>query len=370
MSRPRVLRIYHSAVISEYRERERWLREKHGWDVHTVAPPAWSEGGSRVEVERDADGPLHVVPIRGRRHPILFRYDSRPLRRVLRQVCPELVDLHEEPYSLAAWRVLRAVAREAPAAAVCVYSAQNIHKRYPEPFRRLERRALARAAAAYPCSSEAGDVLRRKGFTGLIHVIPLGVTVGDAPRSSNGRLRVGFVGRLVPVKGAHVALEAFARAASGLDASFELVGTGPAEPELRALASRLSIAPRVEFAGFVPQPVALERIAAFDVLVVPSIASPSWKEQFGRVAAQALASGTPVVASDSGALSEVLGGCGLLTREGDVHDLAEKLRALLVDPGLRAELAAQGRLRAEADLSWERVADRVDAMYREALARG
>ena len=70
---------------------------------------------------------------------------------------------------------LRAVRAEVPKAKVCIYTAQNIYKRYPWPIRRLEARALRRADACYPCSTEAGEVLRRKGFTGEMHVMPLGL---------------------------------------------------------------------------------------------------------------------------------------------------------------------------------------------------
>ncbi len=366
----RVLRLCHSAVVAEFRERERWLAEKHGYDVHVVAPPAWPEGGSLVAATPDPRVPVHVVPVRGRQHPILFWYAGRALRKVLREVRPHLVDLHEEPYSLVAWLALREVDREARSAPVCIYTAQNVYKRYPVPFRQLERAVLRRVAAAYPCSREAGEVLRRKGFAGRLSVLPLGVSVDVARRpSSNGRRRVGFVGRLVPEKGAHLAVAAFAEALSDLDASLELVGGGPEERKLRELARRLGVGPRVVFAGPVSQEEALERIRSFDVLLVPSLATRRWKEQFGRVAAQALAAGTAVVASDSGSLAEVLDGCGELAREGDVGDLAEKLGRLLRDPERRLELAARGRARAEAEFSWERIADGLDRLYREVLGR-
>ena len=366
MTGVRVLRLFHSAVVGEFRERERWLREKHGYDVHVVCPPAWPEGGSIVEAAREDGVPVHVVPVRGRVHPILFWYAPRELRRVLRDVRPHLVDVHEEPYSLAAAFALRA-AGDLP---VCVYTAQNIRKTYPPPFRQLERRVLARAAAAYPCSSEAGDVLRRKGFRGALHVLPLGVSEAPPRPETNGRLRVGFVGRLVAEKGGHLALAAFAEAAAGLDAVLEVVGAGPEEESLRAGAGRLGLDDRIRFAGAVGQQEALARIAAFDVLLVPSLSTGRWKEQFGRVAAQALAAGTPVLASASGSLPELLDGCGELAREGDVRDLADKLARLLRDPERRAELAALGRSRAAGALSWERVAEGFDRMYREALGRG
>lgn len=373
MSAVRVLRAYHSGVVDEYRQRERLLRDRLGYDVHLVCPPAWPEGSSIVRVVPDPEIPLHVVPVRGRRHPILFWYATSALRRILRDFRPDIVDLHEEPYSLAVAAALRAIRLETPEARVCMYTAQNIAKRYPPPFRQIEQRAYAAAAASYPCSSEAGDVLRAKGFAGPIHVLPLGVTLGPEPGVRHGdgeRLRVGFLGRLVPQKGADVAVRAFARTAADLNASLELVGAGPQEAELRRLVASLGLEGRVAFAGAVPQTQALARLRDYDALLVPSLSTPRWKEQFGRVAAQALAAGTPVVASDSGALPEVLDGCGELFREGDVDDLAEKLGGLLRDPARRAELAARGRRRACAELSWERVAEGTDRMYQQVLGHG
>ena len=369
MSRIRVLRVYHSAVVGEYRRRDRLLREHHGYDMHLVCPPSWPEGGSLVAAAPDRDVPLHVLPVHGRRHPILFWYDSGGLRAVLREVRPDIVDLHEEPYSLAAAAALGAIRREAPAARLCLYTAQNLLKRYPSPFRQLERRALAAAAAAYPCSTEAGEVLRAKGFAGALHILPLGVSLPPKPTPAAGdrRLRVGFLGRLVPEKGAGAALRAFARATTDLQASLEIVGSGPQEAELRRLAERLGIGRRIAFPGALPQEEALERIRGYDVLLVPSVSTRRWKEQFGRVAAQGLAAGVPVIAYDSGALAEVLGGCGELVPEADVDRLADRLGHLLRNPSRRAELAACGRRRARDRLSWERVAAGCDAMYRQIL---
>jgi glycosyltransferase involved in cell wall biosynthesis len=253
---------------------------------------------------------------------------------------------------------------------VCIYTAQNIFKRYPPPFRQLERRALRGAAAAYPCSTEAGEVLRRKGFAGSLHVLPLGVTAGEPRPRGDGPVRVGFVGRLEPYKGGDVAIRAFVRAGEGMDARLELLGSGSAEGDLRRLVASLGAGDRVSLPGAVPQDEALVRIGGYDALLVPSLTTPSWKEQFGRVAAQAMALGTPVIASDSGALAEVVGGAGLLAREGDVADFAEKLGAVLRDPELAARLVAEGRRRVLERFTWERVADATDRMYREVVATG
>lgn len=372
VSRIRVLRIYHSAVVDEYRQREALLRSEHGYEVQLVCPPAWSEGGSVVTASRETAFPVHVIDVRGRQHPILFWYAQQVLRRVLREFQPHIVDLQEEPYSLAVTMALRAIRMEVPTARVCVYTAQNIRKRYPPPFAQLERRAMASVDAAYPCSTEAGEVLRAKGFTGALHVLPLGVSLGPepVPRHTGLPLTVGFVGRLEPYKGGELAVRAFGLAAAGIDARLEFVGAGSDEAHLRALAADLGLGDRVDFAGPVPQDEALARIRDFDVLLIPSLTTSSWKEQFGRVAVQAMAAGTPVLASRSGSLAEVVGDAGVLAREGDVGDFSSELGRLLRDPAHRQAVAVRGRHRAENQFGWERVVDGVHRMYEEILATG
>ena len=365
----RVLRIYHSAVVAEYRERDRLLRSRHGYDLHVVSPPTWLEGGSRVSATSDAGVPVHVVKVRGRCHPILFWYSPAALRRLLRYLRPQIVDLHEEPYSLAVAVALRTVKAEVPNAQICVYTAQNILKHYPPPFRQFEQRALQLASAAYPCSTEAGEVLRAKGYAGAVNVLPLGVTLhsGATRNFTPERFTVGFLGRLENYKGGELAIRAFAVATEDIDASLEIVGSGPQRDEMARCAARLGIAERVRFTGAVPQEEALQRIRGYDVVLVPSISTAGWKEQFGRIPAQALEAGTPVIASDSGSLREVVGGCAELVREGDVDELADRLRRLLRDPERRAYLSRSGQRRAVEALSWQTVADGFDRMYRQVL---
>ena len=364
----RILRIYHSAVVDEYRQRERALRQRHGHDVHVVCPPSWPEGSGLVRPGIDAEVPVHIVPVRGPAHPNLFWYHGPELEAVIRRLRPDIVDLHEEPFGLAVARALPVVQREAPKAKLCLYTAQNLPKRYPPPFSLFERRALAAAAAAYPCSTEAGQRLRARGFRGSVHVIPLGVTIPPAIRTHSGQIRVGFIGRLDPAKGALIAVRAFVLAAADTEASLAVIGSGRELDALRTEVSEAAIGGQVEFAGSVSQDEALRRIAGMDIVLIPSLTTPHWKEQFGRVAVQAMAHGAAVIASDSGALREVVADAGVLVPEGDVGRFARELRRLLDEPLRRAELSARGRIRAIQHFSWDVVADKCDRLYRELLA--
>nr|WP_257907418.1 glycosyltransferase [Janibacter limosus] len=80
-----------------------------------------------------------------------------------------------------------------------------------------------------------------------------------------------------------------------------IAGAGSREPELRARATHPDLAGRVDFSGPVDKADLPDFYRGLDVLAIPSLTTPTWTEQFGRVAVEAMACGTPVVASDSGA---------------------------------------------------------------------
>jgi glycosyltransferase involved in cell wall biosynthesis len=333
-----------------------------GVDVTLVVAARWEEGGSPVAFTPDGDH--FVVPARTiGRHPNLFLYDPRPLWRLLGSTRWDVIDLQEEPFGLAVAEVLLLRRLRSLHTPFVIYSAQNIDKRYPPPFRWLERWTLRRAAGAYPCNAEAGVILRRKGLRGALTVLPLGVDVErfapvEHPPPSR-RLRVGFVGRLIPHKGVDVLIEAVA----GDDRlTAEIFGAGPEADRLVALADRRGLAHRVTFHGHVDEKDIPGVYREIDVLAVPSVPMPGWVEQFGRVVVESQASGIPVVASASGALPDVVGEDGLLVPPGDPTALRTALGRLLDEPGLWSRLRSAGSDAARR-CSWESVARSQLALY-------
>jgi glycosyltransferase involved in cell wall biosynthesis len=103
--------------------------------------------------------------------------------------------------------------------------------------------------------------------------------------------------------------------------------------------------------------------------VLPSLTRRNWKEQFGRVLVEAMASGLPCVGSDSGEIPNVLADAGLIVPEGDAAALRNALQALLDNGELRREFAARGRARVLARFTHARVAHQTVAVYRT-LVRG
>ncbi len=159
--------------------------------------------------------------------------------------------------------------------------------------------------------------------------------------------RLLYVGRIDPRKGISTLLEALADLPA--EATLRIVGGGEEAHlrELRDLAARQGVADRVEFAGPLERAALPAVYAAADVVIFPVL----WAEPWGLVPLEAMACGTPVVATGTGGSAEYLadGSNCLLFAPGDAGALAERLRMLAADAPLRTRLAAAGRQTARAN---------------------
>jgi D-inositol-3-phosphate glycosyltransferase len=174
------------------------------------------------------------------------------------------------------------------------------------------------------------------------------------------------IGRLDPIKGLDLLLESLSLMAT--NTQLIIVGGNPdGDPELERLRQRaveLGIAARVRFPGAVPQQQLRRYYHAADAVVVSSR-----YESFGLVALEALASGTPVVASAVGGLTSIVQDAknGLLVRWRDPRAFAERLDAILSDDELRERLAANARASVER-FGWQHIGDDVRALYQRLTA--
>jgi glycosyltransferase involved in cell wall biosynthesis len=367
----RVLVVAHNAVAASNRRRVDALAELPDTQVALLTPPWWYEEGRRIQVEPSAGWYVGSTLATGNGTRYIYRAQ---LLGLIRRWQPDVIDVHEEPFSLAALQVL--LAREALArhAALVFYSAVNVVRRWRLPYRLAEQVVLARADGAYVPSHAVPGVLRAKGYAGPLEVIPLGVDLQCFSTASAMELggciprpRVGFLGRLEPVKGLDVLLQAVP-SFHGV-ARVLIAGAGPEKNRLLRLVAERGLKERVFFIGEVAYEEVPGFLKALDVLVLPSVTLlPLHREQFGRVLVEAMAAGLPVVGSSSGAIPEVIGDAGLVVPEGDPCALAAALNRLLVDADLRQTLAERGRERAASQYAWPVVAARTRALYLRAVA--
>ena len=170
-----------------------------------------------------------------------------------------------------------------------------------------------------------------------------------------------FVGRLSHEKGLDTLLEAWAHLRG--EVPLKIVGDGPLADDVKAAATRDR---SIEWLGHRQMHEVFDLIAAAAVLVFPS----NCYETFGRVAIEAFAKGTPVVASNHGAPADVVdeGRTGLRFSPGDGADLAAKLRRLLGDADLRARMRQDVRREYEAKYTGTRNYEMLMDVYRQARA--
>lgn len=170
------------------------------------------------------------------------------------------------------------------------------------------------------------------------------------------------VGKNEPYKAHQLALEAFARE-SNPEELLVLVQRTRAGKGLAKLAEKLGISGKLRWLPTLSEGELVSVLQAARALLQPSLV-----EGFGIPVLEAMASGCPVIASDTPALAEVLGGAGLSARVGDVAGLATAIRQVR-SASLRAELRQRGLERAKA-FSWDEAARATLEVYREAAAVG
>lgn len=360
----RVLMLSKACLVGIY---QRKLEEiaRLGVELLTLVPPVWRDVNGATQLERlyTSGYRLETTDLRLNGNYHLHHYPR--LGAALREFRPDVLHIDEEPYNLATWLALWQARRLGCPA--LFFSWQNIRRRYPPPFNFGERYVLRGADHAIAGTSSAAEVLRAKGYPGPLSVIPqfgIDPQLFRPPESPAAPrpFTLGYFGRLVPEKGLHSLLQALAQ--MGGDSRLRLVGEGPLRAELVTLAQRLGIDARVTFGKAQPSSAMPAQYHCIDALVLPSLTRRNWKEQFGRVLVEAMASNVPVIGSDSGAIPGVIGDAGLLFPEGDASALAAQLTRLQQDATLRQSLAQRGRERALSEFTHAGVAAATVAVYR------
>ena len=381
----RVVLISKACIVGIYQRKLEELARLPDMELTVIVPPSWrdSRGVTRLERVHTEGYELLVTPMALNGHFHLHFYPR--LRRLLRRLCPDLLHIDEEPYNLATWQAM-SVARRLSIPA-CFFTWQNLYRTYPPPFRWFELHNFRHATHAIVGNHEAASVLRAKGYTGAVSVIPqFGVDPGifspcgqvleirdqvlevrdQVLETRDQGLVIGYAGGLVAEKGVDLLLQAVSELGVG-DWVLVIAGEGSEKARLQVLAAELGIAGRVSFLGRFPSTQMVDFYRSLDVLVVPSRTRPNWKEQFGRVLVEAMACGVVVVGSDSGEIPQVVGEAGLIFPEGDVAALRERLARLSGDVELRAELAQRGRQRVLANYTQAQVAAATFQVYQEML---
>jgi glycosyltransferase involved in cell wall biosynthesis len=339
-------------------------------------PPAQFVAGVGVRLVRYAPDDRERLAYRGEMHQIattplgpplvasLVTSLARTLRRQVAVAAPDVVHVH---WWVPGAIVLRAARLDVPAVLTVHGTDVALLESRPAliPLARWAIRAADRVEAV---STDLADRLERlTGRTAdAVNPMPLDAgwlsptearragSPGTGEESPSGRtLRVLAIGRMVPEKGFADVIDAVA----GLDhpAHVTIIGDGPERSRLAARALARGV--ELDLPGRVSPSTLRLAYREADVVV-----QASHREGLGLVAAEAVCAGTPIVATDSGGVRDVLGGNGLVS-VGDVAGLTAALAAVAADPEAARDRAAAAAAHVCALLSPEMAARRTFAGY-------
>jgi glycosyltransferase involved in cell wall biosynthesis len=313
-------------------------------------------------------------------------HDAQSIRRltaIMREERPHILHTHTAKSGALA-RAAALVAGSARPPIVVHTFHGHVLKGYFGPgrtafFKQVERTFARSTDVLVAVSPEVRDELVAHGiapadkFAVIRLGIPLAERLGDETAALDYRqlygipddaFVVGWVGRMTGVKDTDAVLEIVAATRErGVPAVLCMVGDGPDRERLEQVAHDLGIARSTYFVGYQEDVAGYYRL--FDAFLLPSV-----NEGTPVSAIEALASGTPVVATRVGGVPDVVtdGVDGFLVEPGDPDAAADRLAELARDPELRARLGEAGSANARERYSVERLVDDVDRLYRELLA--
>ena len=367
----RVLFISHTYVVGVNQGKLKAIADTGEVEVALLAPSNWkaTEWNRSLELENPFPE-IKIYPA-----PVLFTgrvgahiYNPWKIRQVIKDFQPDVIQVEEEIFSLAALQAaFWAKMYKKP---MVVFGWENQQRTLPA-FRRWVRDFVMNATQIYLAGNQDGaEVMRNWNYQGEIEVMPqMGVdTELFTPEKKQPEeiLNIGFLGRLVPEKGLDVLFTAVSQLKQqDLPCQVTICGSGKSEAELRQTVTQQQIGDRVIWRGAVRHEAAPVELGKFDVLVLPSRTVATWKEQFGHVIIEAMAMGIPVVGSTCGEIPHVIARDDLVFPEGNPVALAEILKRIICDRDWREETGNYGIERVDKYYSHQRIARRLIEQWKK-----
>ena len=380
----RVLVLSHSYIMKPYRRKFALIAERPDVTLRVITPTRWYESFQEIVFQSDPDTPCEEFPC-----PIRFSgYGSRFYYRSgvkphFRDFQPDIIHLEEEAWSLNALQIVRLKRKYCRKSRFIFRTSLSIptKQRFGVLPVWIERTVFRETDIAFPLSTNAGRILTARGYAGKQIAFPNGIDVRHFYKMDVRQLRdslglsscfvIGYVGRLLQMKGIDTLLEALARLVNRATHTYKLliVGQGEDRLDFEKKAETLGISEQIVWIDAVPPEDVAAYINCMDTLVLPSLTTSGWVEFFGRVLIEGMACEVPVIGSDSGEIPNVINDAGLVFPEADADALAERIYQIASDACLKSELVARGLKRIH-NFTWETIAERTYQVYQELLAAG
>ncbi len=360
----KLLVVDHHAVHSPNRALYRLLHKDPDIELTVVCPSSSGEYGHNVSCDPEPSS-VAIMPARvlfsDRTHRMMYP----GLARILRRTSPDVVYLNAEPESHLALETLLIRSLLRLRCGIVLTSWRNMDypsTGFPYRFEVLHRwtdKVLLHYADHFVVHSQTARRLFAKSGMNRTSFIPPWVETqwissGRPVFRPDERFVLGYVGRLVEEKGLRVLFSSLEM----LPPPWHLLitGEGPLESWMRSEVTRRGWQNRVHFTGGLPRASMPDVFRSIDLLVVPSLSTPTWSEQFGRVLIEAMAAGVPVIGSDSGEIAAVIGDAGIVVPEGDAMTLTKEIGSVRDSASRRERLSILGAARVKNMFALEVVA--------------
>jgi glycosyltransferase involved in cell wall biosynthesis len=387
----RILVASHSYIVDLNCEKLRVLaRLEPDIEVTVVVPRRWRPGGVQnkiIETQPRQEGSFRVVPVPSfsENNQGLLTFGTEIIS-LLRQFRPQIIQVEQGAKALGYAQLITLNKLLGLKAKNLFFTWWNLPYDLKFPVSVLEAYNLGNTHGVIAGNQDGVEVLRHHAYHGPAKVMPqLGVDENRFRPQPQPELKsqlgiqpdefvVGFVGRFVEEKG----LLTLGKALAGLKGrpwKWLLLGRGPLQSVLMEKAAEWGIKEQLIWVESVPHDEVPRYINVMDSLVLPSetnyqfktLTAVGWKEQFGHVLIEAMASKVPVIGSDSGEIPYVIGDAGLVFPEGDVSALQNCLVSLMEQPELAAKLGHLGYERAMSQYTNQALATQLLDFYKQLL---
>lgn len=311
----KILVIGHPLVVSANRKIWNEVAAHDGVEVDMIVPETWKSNLIKnliYSFDEETDESINkIYPIACFRKGSGSFYFFNPIKtfNILRQKKYDRIVLTQETWALSLLElILLKLLSINSKTKTFIWVCQNIKKEKLFFLRFFERFTTSNLESILCCCSEIKEVITWKGIKTKCQYFPFSFDGNQYPTDlkvikpcSPDIMTLGYLGRISEEKGINLiiqALDVFKE--KNIKVKLVVAGAGPME---QILSSR----DEVEYLGTIPHNEAYKFYEQIDIFVLPSQTRPFWKEQFGRVIIESVASGKPIVGSSSGAIPEVMG---------------------------------------------------------------
>ncbi|AKG22587.1 hormogonium polysaccharide biosynthesis glycosyltransferase HpsO [Calothrix sp. 336/3] len=368
----KILVASHTYIVDLNCEKLRALsRLQTDTQVTVVVPKKWRPGGVQNKIiysQFKDEGNFRIVPISNwsENHQGLLTFGA-DLIGLLKDFHPDIIQVEQGSRGLAYAEMITLNKLLGLKAKNIFFTWWNLPYNLKFPISLLEKYNLNNSDGIISGNQDGADILRQQGYTKPIKVMPqLGVDENIFKPQHQPDLAkqlginsedfvVGFVGRFVPEKGLITLLNALTKIK---DKSWKLLllGRGELREQIIKISLEAGLQDRLILLESVPHDEVAKYINLMSTLVLPSettykfktLTSVGWKEQFGHVLIEAMASQIPVIGSDSGEIPYVIKDVGLVFPEGDAEALSGCISRLIDDRDFAQSLGQMGYQKAMA----------------------